>query len=74
MKPTISLAVTSASAVAVGDCSISGADLELIKSIVGDADMKKVFAATESCEIPVALDMYCKFTSAELGNVKIFIS
>lgn len=72
VKPVIRLAQSSG-ARGVSSC-MSEADMELIQSIVGGADADKTFGMTEECEIQIPLEMYCKFTSAELGATQIFWS
>lgn len=73
VKPVIKLAVADARA-ATGSCSTTSDDMELIQSIVGGADADNTFGMGESCDIKVPLDMYCKFTSTEMGKVQIFWS
>ena len=50
------------------------ADMGLIQSIVGGVDANKTFGMGEACEIQIPLDMYCKFTSTEMGAAQIFWS
>ncbi|MEE1012199.1 MAG: hypothetical protein U0L11_09250 [Acutalibacteraceae bacterium] len=73
VKPVIKLASTGARA-AAGTCNTTGADRELIQSIIGGADANNTFGMGEECLIQIPLDMYCKFTSTELGAVQIFWS
>ena len=73
VKPVIKLASTGARA-AAGTFSTTGADMELIQSIIGGADANNTFGMGEDCLIQIPLDMYCKFTSTELGAVQIFWS
>lgn len=73
IKPTIKLAAASGSRASASSCGTS-ADMELIQSIVGGADADKIFNSNEGCEIPVELEMFCKFTSAETGATQIFWS
>ncbi len=74
IKPTIGLVALSANARASGSCTTTSEDMDLIQGIVGGVDADKIFASGEPCEIQVDLDMYCKFTSTELGAAKIFFS
>lgn len=73
VKPVIKLAGVASRAVA-GSCSTTESDMDLIQSIVGGADADKTFGMGEGCEIELPLDMYCKFTSTELGAAQIFWS
>lgn len=74
IKPTINLVAAVADTGTSSSCSTTAEDMDLIQSIVGGADASKIFGSGEPCEISVDLDMYCKFTSTELGAAKIFIS
>lgn len=74
VKPAIKLATVEGALNNAGSCTTNSTDLELIKGIVGADDIKKAFAPTESCEFPLPLDMYCKFTSAEMGLAVVFWS
>lgn len=72
-KPTIAIAANLGNTNPVF-CDVK-ADLDLIEGIVGeDIDWDKAFAVTEACSEGIILDMYCKFTSAELGAAHAFIS
>ena len=73
VKPTIKLAGV-ASRAAAGSCSTTESDMDLIQSIIGGADANNTFGMGEECLIQIPLDMYCKFTSTELGAVQIFWS
>lgn len=73
MKPTVSLAMIGSNSDALGSCIVK-ADLDLIQSIVGGADANKTFGQYEACEIQIPLEIYCKFTSAEMGFAQAFIS
>ncbi len=74
IKPTIKLA-SAASPRGISSCSTTGEDMELIQSIVGGGvDADKIFNSNEGCLIPVELEMFCKFTSAETGATQIFWS
>ncbi len=73
VKPTIKLAVADASG-GVVSCGTTGTDMDLIQSIIGGADAEKTFGLGEPCEIQIPLDMYCKFTSAEMGKTVVFWS
>lgn len=72
VKPTISL-TASVSANGPAFCSVQ-ADLDLIQSITGLQITENSFAATEACKDQLPIDIYCKFTSAELGAAQAFIS
>ena len=73
IKPAIRLVADSGARAATTSCSTSG-DMDLIQSIVGGAEKDDIFGMNEPCKINIPLDMYCKFTSAELGAVTIFWS
>lgn len=73
IKPTIKLVAASGSRSSTTSCS-TAADMDLIQSIVGGVDANKTFGMGEACEIQVPLDMYCKFTSTEMGAAQIFWS
>ena len=74
IKPSISLVVVASDTGTSSSCTTTAEDIELIQSIVGGADASKIFGSDEPCEISVDLDMYCKFTSTDLGAAKIFVS
>lgn len=73
VKPAIKLATVDANGNTVS-CGTTGNDMQLIQSIVGGADASKTFGMGEPCEIQLPLDMYCKFTSAEMGKTVVFWS
>ena len=73
VKPVIKLATTDANGNTIS-CGTTESDMELIQSIVGGAEAGNTFNADESCLIEIPLDMYCKFTSAELGKTVVFWS
>ena len=73
VKPAIRLVTTDANGNVVS-CGTTGTDMDLIQSIIGGADAEKTFGLGESCEIELPLDMYCKFTSAEMGKTLVFWS
>lgn len=73
IKPVIKLATVDAKGNTVS-CSTTESDMSLIQGIIGGADADKTFGMGEPCEIQVPLDMYCKFTSSDLGAVQIFWS
>lgn len=73
IKPVIKLATVDANGNTVS-CSTTGSDMELIQGIIGGADANNTFGMGEPCDIQVPLDMYCKFTSSDLGAVQIFWS
>lgn len=72
MKPTISLAVTGNNASYVS-CIVK-ADIDLIESILGGSLPSNAFGSNEPCGTDIPIDIYCKFTSAELGAAQAFIS
>lgn len=74
IKPTISLVITNGNG-GYGSCVVK-ADEELIESILGGGiDLtSKSFGMNEPCEVHIPIDMYCKFTSADLGAAHAFIS
>lgn len=72
MKPTISLALTSGNG-GYGSCIVK-ADEELIESILGIELTPNSFGMEEACSDKLPIDMYCKFTSADLGAAHAFIS
>lgn len=74
VKPTIKFASIALNSSALGSCSIASDDLELIQSIVGGDDISQTFGMQEECAIKIPLEMYCKFTSSELGAAQAFIS
>ena len=73
VKPVIKLAVTDSNGNTVS-CGTTESDMELIQSIVGGANANDTFGLGESCLIELPLDMYCKFTSAEMGKTVVFWS
>ena len=73
VKPTIKLATIGADGSTVS-CSTTESDMDLIQSIVGGANANDTFGMGEACLIEVPLDMYCKFTSAEMGKIVVFWS
>lgn len=73
IKPTIKLAGIDARS-GTSSCSTTETDMDLIQSIVGGADANNTFGMGEECLIQIPLDMYCKFTSTELGAVQVFWS
>ncbi len=74
IKPTISLVVTNGNG-GFGSCVVK-VDEELIESILGGViDLNaNSFGMNESCAEKVPIDMYCKFTSADLGAAHAFES
>ncbi len=73
VKPVIKLAAVAADGSTVS-CGTTESDMDLIQSIIGGANANDTFGMGESCLIEVPLDMYCKFTSAELGATVVFWS
>lgn len=74
IKPSISLVAAVSDTGTSSSCTTTAEDIELIQSIIGGADASKIFGSGEPCDIPIDLDMYCKFTSTDLGAAKIFVS
>mgnify|MGYP003301140177 CR=1 FL=1 len=72
-KPTVQIVLNASARSSTSSCSTS-ADMELIQSIIGGADASQTFGMGEDCKIQVPLDMYCKFTSTEMGAAQIFWS
>lgn len=72
IKPTINLVAAISDTGSSTSCTTTSEDMDLIKDLTGVDDVKMLFGTNEGCEIGV--DMYCKFTSAEVGNVQVFIS
>ena len=74
VKPIIKLAGTTTNSSSAGSC-YTQADMELISSIVGqNVDINTAFGPNEACVNKIPIDMYCKFTSAELGAAQAFVS
>ncbi|MBR2867758.1 MAG: hypothetical protein IKB88_01670 [Clostridia bacterium] len=72
IKPVIKLATVDASGNVVS-CGTTEEDMNLILDLVG-ANKDTAFGLNEQCDFKVPLDMYCKFTSAQLGKVLVFWS
>lgn len=74
VKPIIKLAGTATNSSSAGSC-YTKADMELIASIVGQPiDVNTAFGINEACIDKLPIDIYCKFTSAELGASQAFVS
>lgn len=74
VKPIIKLAGTATNSSSAGSC-YTKADLDLISNIVGsDINVNTAFGMNEACIDKIPIDMYCKFTSAELGAAQAFVS
>ncbi len=72
IKPTLIL--TAAAAGGPSTCLVQ-VDLDVITDILGEGfDADKIFGMHEACESKVAIDLYCKFTSVELGSEQGFLS
>ena len=71
VKPAIKLTTVGGARIA-GSCSTTSTDIEIIESIVGKENLEMAFGMNEGCAIP--FDMYCKFTSAEMGLATVFSS
>lgn len=74
VKPIIKLAGTTTNSSSAGSC-YTKADMDLIESIVGQkVNSNTAFGINEACVDKIPIDMYCKFTSAELGAAQAFVS
>lgn len=75
IKPTIALAITGNDSGSYSSCIVK-ADMDLLESILGGSydDFSKAFATTEPCSPQIPIEIYCKFTSAQLGAAQAFIS
>lgn len=73
IKPTVQIVLNASARSSASSCSTS-ADMDLIQSIIGGADADKTFGMNEPCELQIPLEMYCKFTSSEMGAAQIFWS
>lgn len=74
VKPIIKLAGTATNSSSAGSC-YTKADMELIASIIGQPiDVNTAFGINEACIDKLPIDIYCKFTSAELGAAQAFVS
>lgn len=73
IKPAIKLATVDGVHMP-GSCNTTSSDMELIQSIIGIENMDKAFGIGEGCQTEIPLDMYCKFTSTELGAASVFWS
>lgn len=73
IKPTVQIVLNASARSSTSSCSTS-ADMDLIQSIIGGADADKTFGMNEPCELQIPLEMYCKFTSSEMGAAQIFWS
>lgn len=72
IKPTIKLIGSATNSSRAVSCHTTKEDMDIISSIVGSDNMDKAFGMNEGCTIPV--QMYCKFTSVELGAAQAFTS
>ena len=72
LKPTLVFAAASAGSPST--CLVQ-VDLELIADILGEGyDKDEIFGMNESCQTPVPIDYYCKYTSVETGAEQGFLS
>lgn len=72
IKPAIKLATTDANNNVVS-CGTTADDMQLIQDIIGgNVNLNNAFGLNEGCAIKI--DMYCKFTSAEVGLTRVFWS
>ena len=72
VKPTFILAATAAGSPST---CLTQVDLDLIADILGEGfDADKIFGMYEACDSKVDIDLYCKFTSVELGSEQGFLS
>lgn len=72
VKPTV--VITGATGLNSNYACIVKIDEELLESIFGIDINEKSFAISETCEVGIPIDSYCKFASAELGAAQAFIS
>ena len=73
-KPSIMFLAAGTNSSAIGSC-ITKADMNLIAGIIGPGfDSSTAFGMQESCTVQLPIDIYCKFTSSELGAAQAFIS
>lgn len=73
-KPSIMFLAAGTNSSSASTC-FTKADIDLISGIVGfEIDINTAFGMNESCLTPLPIDIYCKFTSSELGAAKAFIS
>ncbi len=76
VKPTVQLALITASAAGSGTCEyvIPPDELEMYESIFGvDFNAPGTFNVSDGCETALPLEQYCKFTSND-GVTKAFVS
>lgn len=74
IKPTAILLAAGGLAGTHGSCTSTSDDLEILKEVFEIADLEKAFSANEACEEIHDINGYCKFTAADDGAVKVFIS
>ncbi len=72
IKPTITLAATTAASGATSSCSSSTVDAKEIMAILESMgyDIENAFGMIEGCGEPVMFEDYCKFSS----SIQIFYS
>ena len=67
MKPTVSFLPLSASTSSGSVSCANPADIELIQEILGlPVDPVNGFSKYEACQTPYDIEIFCKFTSANL--------
>ena len=73
VKPAIKLATVDTNGNTVS-CGTTAMDMELIQDLLGVGNIENAFGLNEPCGTTVPLEMYCKFTSADVGATLIFWS
>jgi len=67
IKPSVSFMSLSASSAGGSVSCMNAADIGVIQDILGETiDPKRGFNMLEPCEIKYDIDIFCKFTSANL--------
>lgn len=76
IKPTAILLAAEGQPGHHGSCSATADDLAILQEVFGIVDLDKVFtSAADSCEeIRDDIEGYCKFTAADNGATKVFVS
>lgn len=72
IKPTISLMGSEPMVASASSCTASTADAKLIEQILKDMGItsEQAFGTSESCEVTIPIEGYCKFSSA----IQVFFS
>ncbi len=73
IKPTFTLASLFPVALAAGsDCAVNSVDVkDMLENGFKLPYVETAFGMNEACDTKYDIDMYCKFTSAEAGALKI---